>query len=118
MERLSAFSIYQNLAPLLVSRQALFPGIIRLQDGRLLMLFSIGQAFDAADMRSFVATSTDTGASWTEPRRLNPHEEPIPEQQTFKPLQLRDGRLIATGYVFVRPDPLLPIVDPVTMALP
>lgn len=118
MQRLSAFSIYHNPAPLLVSRQALFPGVVKLRDGRLLMLFSIGQAFDAADMRSFVAISDDNGMTWSEPRRLNPHEEPIPEQQSFKPLELSDGRLLATGYVFVRPDPLQPIVDPVTLALP
>ncbi len=118
MKRLSAFSIYANPAPLLVSRQALFPGIVGLADGRLLMLFSIGQAFDAADMRSFVSFSGDEGATWTEPRRLYHGESDPPEQQSFKPLQLRDGRLLATGYVFERPDPMQPIVDPVTLALP
>lgn len=111
-------AIYANPAPLLVSRQALFPGIIRLADGRLLALFSIGQAFDAADMRSFVSTSRDDGHTWSEPRRLNAREADPPEQESFKPLQLRNGRLLATGYIFERPDPLQPIVDPVTLALP
>jgi sialidase-1 len=31
---------------------------------------------------------------------------------------LRDGTLLATGYAFVRPDPLQPIVDPVIFAVP
>ena len=118
MRRLSAFSLYANPAPLLVSRQGLFPGIVRLEDGRLLMLFSIGQAFDAADMRGFMSFSSDDGATWSEPVRLNAEETVPPEQQSFKPIELADGRLLATGYVFERPDPLQPIVDPVTLALP
>jgi sialidase-1 len=118
VKRLSSFSLFANPAPLLVSRQALFPGVIRLRDGRLLALFSIGQAFDAADMRSFVSISGDDGHSWSAPQRLNEHEAVPEEQQSFKPLQLRDGTVLATGYVFERPDPLQPIVDPVTLALP
>lgn len=118
MRRLSTFALYANPASGLVSRQALFPGVIRLADGRLLALFSIGQAFDAADMRSFVSTSVDDGQTWSEPRRLNSHEADPPEQESFKPIQLRDGTMLATGYVFERPDPLQPIVDPVTLELP
>ena len=118
MRRLSSFALFANPAPGLVSRQALFPGAIRLRDGRLLALFSIGQAFDAADMRSFVSFSADDGATWSEPRRLNEHEAVPEEQESFKPIELSDGRLLATGYVFERPDPLQPIVDPVTLALP
>ena len=118
MKRLSSFALYANPAPGLVSRQALFPGVIRLADGRLLALFSIGQAFDAADMRSFFSFSSDDGALWSQPRRLNDCEAQPEEQESFKPIQLRDGRLLATGYVFERPDPLQPIVDPLTLALP
>lgn len=118
MKRLSSFALFANPAPLLVSRQALFPGVIRLADGRLLALLSIGQAFDAADMRSFTSFSDDDGLTWSPPQRLH-HGEAVPEEQeSFKPLQLRDGRVLATGYVFERPDPLQPIVDPVTLALP
>jgi sialidase-1 len=118
VRRLAAFSIYANPHPLLVSRQALFPGIIELPDGRLLALLSIGQAFDAADMRSHVMFSTDEGLSWTPPVRLHDHEFSPPEQESYKPVLLADGRLLATGYAFVRPDPLQPIVDPVTLQLP
>ena len=86
MRRLSSFALFANPAPGLVSRQALFPGAIRLRDGRLLALFSIGQAFDAADMRSFVSFSADDGATWSEPRRLNEHEAVPEEQESFKPI--------------------------------
>lgn len=118
MKRLSSFALFANPTPGLVGRQALFPGVTRLTDGRLLALFSIGQAFDAADMRSFVSFSADEGHTWSEPRRLNQREADPQEQESFKPIQLHDGRLLATGYVFERPDPLQPIVDPVTLALP
>jgi sialidase-1 len=118
VKRLSSFALYANPAPGLVSRQALFPGVIRLADGRLLAMFSMGQAFDAADMRSFVSFSDDDGASWSVPWRLNEREATPQEQESFKPIQLGDGTLLATGYVFERPDPLQPIVDPVTLALP
>jgi sialidase-1 len=46
-------TIYANPDPLLVSRQAVFPGIVQLADDNLLAIFSIGQAFDAADHRAF-----------------------------------------------------------------
>jgi sialidase-1 len=118
VKRQSSFALFANPVPGLVSRQALFPGVIRLRDGRLLVIFSIGQAFDAADMRSFVSFSADDGVTWSEPRRLNEREAEPEEQESFKPIELSDGRLLATGYVFERPDPLHPIVDPVTLVLP
>ena len=117
MKHLQTFTIYQNPAPLLVSRQAVFPGIVQLPDGTLLALFSIGQAFDAADTRAYVSLSHDAGTSWTAPERLSQAEATPEESQSFKPLLLRDGTLVATGYAFVRPDPLTPIVDPDTFAL-
>jgi sialidase-1 len=118
MQRTAAFSIYENADPLLVSRQGLFPGIVQLPDGELLGLLSIGQAFDAADMRSYVIRSRDEGLTWTAPVRLHGTEFDPPEQESFKPVLLEDGTMLATGYVFVRPDPLQPIVDLATQALP
>lgn len=101
-----------------MSRQGLFPGIVQLPDGELLGLLSIGQAFDAADMRSYVIRSRDEGLTWTAPVRLHGTEFDPPEQESFKPVLLQDGTMLATGDAFVRPDPLQPIVDPVTLALP
>jgi sialidase-1 len=112
MKCLDEFTIYQNPAPLLVSRQAIFPGIVQLADGDLMAMFTIGQAFDAADGRAYVSRSTDEGRSWSAPERLSRREQTPEESESFKPLLLRDGTLIATGYVFVRPTPLTPVVDP------
>lgn len=118
MRLLEISTIYANPDPLLVSRQALFPGLLQLPDGDIVALLSIGQAFDAADMRCFVCRSSDEGRSWSPPLRLHDAVLMPDEQEAFKPVLLRDGSLLATGYVFVRPDPLRPIVDPVTFAVP
>lgn len=106
-------TIYANPAPLLLSRQAVFPGLVRLPDGELLAMFSIGQAFDAADMRAVVSRSGDDGRTWTAPVPLHDGKELASE--SFKPVLLPDGRVLATGYVFLRPDMETPIVDPDTM---
>lgn len=107
------FTIYENPAPLLVSRQAVFPGIVQLPDGDLLAMFSIGQAFDAADMRAYTIRSSDLARNWSEPVRIS-HDASgaVQESESFKPLLLADGSLLALGYVFVRPDEMTPIVDP------
>jgi sialidase-1 len=110
-------TLYQNPDPLLVSRQATFPGIVPLPDGELVMLFCIGQAFDAADTRVFVSRSGDQGQTWTAPVRLSEQETTPEESESYKPLLLRDGTLLATGYAFVRPTPLTPVVDPETFEL-
>lgn len=117
MKRLEEFTIYQNPAPLLLSRQATFPGIVQLANGELVALFCIGQAFDAADTRTYVSRSSDEGRTWSEPVRLSPKEQVPQESESMKPLLLRDGTLIAAGYVFVRPTPLTPVVDPETFEL-
>lgn len=113
-----SFTIYENPAPLLVSRQAVFPGLVRFDDGELLAMFSIGQAFDAADMLAYTSRSTNGGRSWSPPEPMfqdRPDEQL--ESESFKPVQLPDGTLVATGYVFVRPDMVTPIVDPETFEL-
>lgn len=107
-----SFIIYENPAPLLVSRQAVFPGLVKLANGDLLAMFSIGQAFDAADMRAYVSKSRDKGHSWSDPFPLHNGQSDEIESESFKPLMLSDGTLVATGYAFSRPDALTPIVDP------
>lgn len=117
MKLLEQVTIYQNPDPLLVSRQATFPGIVQLETGDLVAIFSIGQAFDAADTRAYVSRSEDGGRTWSPPARLSEHETSPEESESFKPLLLSDGSLLATGYAFVRPTPLTPVVDPETLEL-
>ncbi|KKC37291.1 hypothetical protein WH87_12100 [Devosia epidermidihirudinis] len=115
MRLLDTVTIYANPAPLLVSRQAMFPGLVRLDNGELIAMFSIGQAFDAADTRAHVSRSTDNGKTWSAATPLHDATGAALESETFKPLLLADGTILATGYVFVRPDALTPIVDPETL---
>ena len=69
MKRLEEFTIYSNPDPLLVSRQAIFPGIVQLPGGELLAMFSIGQAFDAAERDGILAQHA-TPLHDAPPRRL------------------------------------------------
>mgnify|MGYP001353050042 CR=1 FL=1 len=54
MKKEEEIIVYQNPDPLLVSRQGIFPGISLLPNNDLLIIFSIGQAFDSSDQRAFV----------------------------------------------------------------
>lgn len=117
MQLIDVGTVYANPDALLVSRQAAFPGMALLPDGDIVAVFSIGQAFDAADMRAHVCRSSDGGRSWSAPRRLHEAEFSPPESESFKPISLADGTLFATGYVFERPTPLTPIVDPTSRSL-
>ena len=115
MQKKEEIIVYQNPEPLLVSKQGIFPGVSLLPNNDLLIIFSIGQAFDSSDQRAFVTKSKDNGRSWSKPKQLHNHiYDKHVETDTLKPMVLQNGNLIATGYAFVRPDPLTPIVDPIT----
>lgn len=109
--------LYENPQPLLVSRQAAFAGLAPLGGDEILAMFSIGQAFDAADQRMHCARSLDGGASWSTPWLMHDGLDGRLESESFKPLALGDRRLMALGYVFERPDMTTPIVHPATRAL-
>ena len=115
MKKKEEIIVYQNPDPLLVSRQGIFPGVSLLPNNDLLIVFSIGQAFDSSDQRPYVTKSKDNGRTWSTPMQLHNHIYDNHEQtDTLKPLLLQNGSLIATGYAFIRPDPLTPIVDPIS----
>ena len=115
MKKIEEITIYQNPNPLLVSKQGIFPGVSLLPNNDLLTIFSIGQAFDSSDQRAFVSKSKDDGRTWSTPKQLHNHKyDNCEETDTLKPLLLNNGDLIATGYAFIRPDPLTPIVDPIS----
>tara|TARA_B100000900_G_scaffold230893_1_gene196064 strand:- start:1771 stop:2859 length:1089 start_codon:yes stop_codon:yes gene_type:complete len=115
MKKKEEIIVYQNPDPLLVSRQGIFPGVSLLPNNDLLIVFSIGQAFDSSDQRPYVTKSKDNGRTWSTPMQLHNHiYDNHEETDTLKPLLLQNGSLIATGYAFIRPDPLTPIVDPIS----
>ena len=117
IEKLNESSIYESPCPVLRSRAAKFPGIVRLPSGELLALFELGEAFESVDSRTVLSRSQDNGVSWQFQGELYDQAAlglPYPCSETLKPLWLREGRLIATGYRFHRPDPNQTIANPVT----
>jgi len=115
MQKKEEIIVYQNPDPLLVSKQGIFPGVSLLPNNDLLIIFSIGQAFDSSDQKAFVTKSKDNGRTWSTPKQLHNHVyDDHEENETLKPLLLKNGDIIATGYAFVRPDPLTPIIDPIS----
>lgn len=113
---LEQFNIYKNPSPELLSRQAAFPGVIQLPDGNLLAMFAIGQAFESADMRTFVSHSKDVGKTWSEPALIYNQEQlklGYELSECYKPTLLSNGSIVAVGYGFQRPKPNVPIVNSV-----
>ena len=94
--------IYENPEPSFYSRQAYFPGIVRLPSDELVALFRIAQAFESPDGRTFVSRSSDGGHTWTLQGRLHLRERR--GLVTMKPTLLDDGTLIAVGYGFYQSD--------------
>ena len=104
MKKKEEIIVYQNPDPLLVSKQGIFPGVSLLPNNDLIIIFSIGQAFDSSDQRAFVTKSKNNGRTWSIPKQLHNHVyENHEETDTLKPLLLQNGDMIATGYAFVRP---------------
>jgi sialidase-1 len=109
IEVLESLLVYENPRPHVRSRHGYFPGLVRLFSGDLLALFVIAEAFEAADATTWVARSTD-GRVWTLERPLYDRTALArPASDYLKATALRDGRLIAIGYRFFRPDPEEPI---------
>lgn len=110
--------IYENPLPQLRARNAAFPGICRLNDGSILAVFQIGEAFESVDGTSYSSVSRDGGRTWSEPKRLfDKKSEKVPLTDVCKPAVLPDGRVMVFGYRFFREDPELPIGNPKTGGL-
>ena len=118
MKIIEEIILFQNPDPLLVSKQGIFPGITKLSNNELIVLFTIGQAFDSADQRTFISRSIDKARTWSKPIPLHNHSYiGHQESESLKPLYLNNNNLIAVGYAFVRPDDLTPIVNPDTFEI-
>ena len=88
--------VYQNPDPLLVSKQGIFPGVSLLPNNELIIIFSIGQAFDSSDQRAFVTKSKNNGRTWSIPKQLHNHVyENHEETDTLKPLLLQNGDTVS-----------------------
>jgi len=56
--------IYRNPKPHVRAVHALFPSVVRLNDGEMLATFALAEAFEAANMHTHFSRSQDGGESW------------------------------------------------------
>lgn len=121
IQKIDERNLYQNPLPAVRSRQATFPSVCKLPNGKLLALFVIGEAFEAANARVYCSRSADNGKSWQFQGPLYDQEKfhwPYQFSESLKPLLLKDGTLIATGYGFERYNPDRGIGDSETGSFP
>lgn len=105
--------IYENPLPQLCSRQSFFPFLAELKDGTLAAVVVIGEAFESVDSSSYMLYSKDGGKTWSEPCRMFDFGEKESVLTDYcKITALKDGRLVAMGYTYLRDDPRLPIGNP------
>ena len=70
----------------------------------------IGEAFEAVDLSTHVARSTDLGRTWQlEGALYDKSRDEVPKSDFLKPTVLSDGSLVAVGYRFLRSNPDQPI---------
>lgn len=110
--------IYENPLPQLRAINSAFPYLCQLPDGKILATHQMGQAFESVDGTSCISESTDGGITWSKPRQMfDKSAETVPMTDCCKLTALPDGRLVALGYQFFRPDPELPLGNPATGGL-
>ena len=113
MNILNSSIIYENPLPQLRSRQAFFPYACQCADGSLLAMYAIGEAFESVDSTTVTSRSFDGGLTWTAPKAcFDKSPFPVPITDYAKAIALPDGRLLAVGYAYLRPDPEKPIGNP------
>ena len=98
--------LYSNPKPHVRSRQAYFPGLVKLPSGDLLATLMIAEAFESADGTTYLSRSKDAGRTWSlEGRLYDAAALPNRMSDCLKPTLLADGSLLAMGYRFHRDDP-------------
>ena len=113
-------NLYENPTPVVRSHQACFPGLTVLPNDELLALFVIGEAFEAANCRTYVARSGDQGRTWQLQGELYDQSGMGLDYQfsdCYKPTVLPDGSLAAVGYGFRRDNPDEGISNPETLEI-
>ena len=108
IEKTDESVLYENPKPVARSKQAIFPSLTKLPSGELIALFVIGEAFEAANCRTYISRSSDNGKSWKLQGELYDQKKLNLDYQIsdcYKPTLLKDGTLIAIGYGHIRTDP-------------
>ena len=64
--------LYKNPKPHVSSVHAYFPSLAALPNGELLATYALGEAFEAANLRTYLARSADGGETWRDEGPLCP----------------------------------------------
>ena len=65
LKNLKTGLIYRNPSPHLKSVHAYFPSVAVLPDGDMIATLVLGEAFEAVNLRTYIARSNDNGESWS-----------------------------------------------------
>ncbi|HCU36880.1 MAG TPA: hypothetical protein DGT21_15960 [Armatimonadetes bacterium] len=94
--------IYRNPKPHVYSRHAYFPSLVKLGRGELLCSMVIGEAFESADCRVYLARSIDSGESWTLQGRMLPEATDGTFSEACRIMRASDGTLAANVFRYDR----------------
>ena len=87
-------------------RNAGWPSIARLADGRLVVTMTIGREKNSFDVRCYVVESADNGLTWSQPRKIfEPDESAHPVSAGIRMSQVHDGTLAGFVNLLDRSDP-------------
>src|SRR5688500_8146270 len=97
--------IYANPRPFLRSRQAAFPTVVSLCGDELLAAFTIGEAFESADVHTELARSRDGGRTWAHEGSLARAATPQPTSESGRFSRTAGGAVLCFGPRYDRSDP-------------
>ncbi len=103
--------VYRNPKPHLRSLHTWHPSIVHLDDGELIATFDVAQAIESLDYRTYLARSSNDGATWTPPVRLFEDVVQRPTTHTVRMSRTADGTLLAMGSRAYRDDPEQGVVN-------
>jgi sialidase-1 len=94
--------VWRNPKPHVRSRHAYFPSLAHLGGRRMACSMAIGQAFEAADVHSWIALSEDDGAGWSLHGELFPPPEGRAQSDCCRITALPEGGLVAAVFLHDR----------------
>jgi len=87
--------IYQNPNPHVHSVHAYFPSVVVMANGEMLAAFVLGEAFEATNLRTNIARSTDEGETWDLEGPICPATSDRLTSEASRITALLDGELVA-----------------------
>ncbi len=70
LKNLKTGVLYRNAKPHVRSIHAYFPSVVLMPDGELVASYALGEAFEATNLHTYLARSSDQGETWTHQGRI------------------------------------------------